>query len=692
MSSPQFPTLLASCPSEELPDIELKSGLKELDKKDEHEEAKSLNLESYAAAWACSVEQHGDLDALIYDGVGPEVRYTYRDAESCSNRLARNLCQKYGIKAGDLIVTVMENRPELVILLLSCIKLGAVFVPLATDLKIADCHRVVAMYEPKLIVCDQSEYTPFRMQDGSERELLLVPHFRAGRNMLKTMMEEGSDEPLEVPAASHDEISIIFSTSGSTGVPKGVMHSSACIAAMGNLAKTLKSVPRQNLFELEAGGKNLLWISMRGVGATLVLLTHLIEGVTQIMVDTYPSGPQLWASLIDKHRIDYFLLFGAAMNQMLQEMPHRRFESLKEVSYGGSCFTPSLIQKSMEQFPNAHFKQGYAMTECFPVSSLGPEYHKRASEAAAEDLLRMSSAGKIIGDAVMIEDLEKPFSGQPPPEGKKGVGQVCVKAQIMMMGYFKNEEKTREVLSSEDGYYRSGDVGRLDEDGFLHILGRVKEIIPTHRGFNCSPRDLEEILYQHPKVGQAAVVGIKHPCGAGEAVVAWVTPKVGAQLSSGELRVHFEETGTPGWQMPDAIHVRYEPLPTTGGKIAKQTLQESGFRKAALAKEFSVAIRQLEVEGVSQESKESVASPGKVLFEGLSSSARGSSCSCEAVGPAELEAILGESAEIWQVRQETNGKLPEISLDDFLKLLGSMEADARAAFILEARSLLMAAS
>jgi len=329
----------------------------------------------------------------------------------------------------------------------------------------------------------------------------------------------------------------------------------------------------------EERAKHLMWVSMRGIGGTLLLLRHLLQGAQTVMVDTYPSGPRLWSELIDKHQLNSHLLFGAAMHQTLQELPHRTFESVRNILYGGSCFAPTLIQRSMEQFPNAGFLQGYGMTEVHPMTMLGPDSHKRAGEASQGDVLRMSSAGRPLAPgSVFIEDLEQPGSGKPPPAGKDGVGQICARSpSVTMMGYYANPEKTAEAMP--DGkFVRTGDIGRFDEDGFLYILGRVKDIIPAYKGFNVAPRDIEEVLYSHPGVGQASVVGVW-------TVVAWVRAKAGAHLRADELREHIEQSGLAKWQMPDAIHVSHEALPTTGGKVDAKALRAPAFRRAQLAAE-----------------------------------------------------------------------------------------------------------
>jgi len=535
----------------------------------------------YAVEWAQAAKRFADLNALVFDGVGVEHRFTFEELETNANRLAWSLA-RMGIGMGDRVVTISENRPEMVVLLLSCLKLGITFVPLATDLRPQDCKNMVARYEPSLVISDQPQFAAIEQTGGGEYRTLLLPPFEAQWNQLKEMMAEGSGEPVPAPVVPASVPAIIFSTSGSTALPKGVMYSHADLAGLAAWGEAIMDAK-------QARTKHLMWVSMRGIAATVMLLKHLLQGALTVMVDSYSSGPCLWSELIDKHAINSHILFGAAMNQTLQELPKRTFESVRTITYGGSCFAPTLIQRSMDQFPNASFVQIYGMTEVHPISMLGPEFHRRAHDATVLDVLRMTSAGRIvIPGSVFIEDLERPGSGLAPAVEKNGVGQVCAWSAVTMMGYYANPEKTTEVMP--DGkFVRTGDIGRIDEDGFLYIVGRTKDIIPAYKGFNVAPRDLEEVLYSHPSVGQASVVGVWHPSGAGEAVVAWARAKAGARLSAGELRGHFRESGLASWQMPDAIHVSREALPTTGGKIDAKALRADAFRRTQLAAELAAA-------------------------------------------------------------------------------------------------------
>ncbi|CAE8622390.1 unnamed protein product [Polarella glacialis] len=465
------------------------------------------------------------------------------------------------------------------------------------------------------------------------------------------------------------------------------MYSRATLASIA----TPRNTALADHFASAAGDVALFWISMRGVGGTVLLLVQLIKGVTHIMVDSSPSGPSQWGPLIDKHKVNSFLLFGAAMNQFLQEMPTRCFNSVKQVCYGGSCFAAGLVRCSMKQFPNATFTQIYGLTEVFPISMLGHQHHTPEDKATVADNFRMASAGKPLGQGVFIEDLDLPGSGKPPPPEKDGVGQICAVAETVMMGYYKDPEKTREAMP-DNKFVRTGDIGKIDQDGFLHIVGRIKDIIPSYGGFNVAPRDVEEVLYMHPSVGQAAVVGVYHPSGAGEAVVAWTTARAGAELTASALRRHCQEAGLPSWQMPDAIHVSSSPLPTVGSKIARQTLQGAEFRQRALLEDLSRA-RHRVLAGPEEDVQEQQHHPfnatcpaaaGEVSDEG--GEAKVHNLSAFSASDAALFAqLLGGTAPLGdQLVLEARG----LQLAGWLRLLEAMPREEHSAFLLQATSLL----
>ena len=153
------------------------------------------------------------------------------------------------------------------------------------------------------------------------------------------------------------------------------MYKFSTVGLFGGIAEMMRS-QGEEVWKMQPGDSTLLWVPMRGVGSTLLSWIMLAEGQQLVMVEPKTPGmssAEDWGPLFDKYSPRFHLLFGAAMQQLLATFPGRTFPSVTEVQYGGSCFPPSLVLKSMEQFPNATFKQGYAQTECLPISELSAE-------------------------------------------------------------------------------------------------------------------------------------------------------------------------------------------------------------------------------------------------------------------------------------------------------------------------------
>jgi acyl-CoA synthetase (AMP-forming)/AMP-acid ligase II len=466
-------------------------------------------------------------------------------------------------------------------------KLRAICVPLPFDLPVEALHGMTASYKPKLIVYDQPQYTGFKLEQGSNA--ILIPSFYANgkvrRNVLENLMLEGS---LVRQPAVPDEPCIILSTSGSTSLPKGVMHS------CGSPAGLVRPIPQARQIAL-------LWSHPHQVFGTFKPLMHLIEGWQVIMVNTSPASAATMGALIDQHQINWVSLFGAMMNQFLIEFPGHSFSTVTKVEYAGSTFAPSLVQRCMTLFPNAGLQQNYGMTECFPMSSLAPVFHKQ--EAQGVDLKRMSSAGKPIVPVIelalgglplkalpnrglFIEDQDEPGSRKPPKKDRDGVGQICTRSLRTMIGYYADPKRTESTMF-DDQFVRTGDLGKIDEDGFLYIVGRVKDIIPTRSGRNVVPRDVEDALYANAAVEEVKVVGIRHPDGAGDAVVAWVHAKSYSNLNPAGLQGNLKSLAA--YQKPDAIYISRKPLPKKSEKINQQMLASREFLQSQLAADALLA-------------------------------------------------------------------------------------------------------
>jgi acyl-coenzyme A synthetase/AMP-(fatty) acid ligase len=233
---------------------------------------------------------------LIFDGEGlAEKHLTFGEMESRVNRLARNLQSNYGIMPGDRVVTVADNRPEMVSLTLACLKIGAINVPLATELMPVHLLGMVDNFEPSLVIAETTgAVTTFPKPDGGEWTTLLMPLYGTGGG-LEDLESAGSDEPFDI-TANHEDCNIIFSTSGSTGIPKGVMYSGMTCAMLGKLLPGARARNDPVWSSLTEDDTQLLWVPMRGVVGSAITLAFMAEGMTSVMIGTSPNTPDDWVS------------------------------------------------------------------------------------------------------------------------------------------------------------------------------------------------------------------------------------------------------------------------------------------------------------------------------------------------------------------------------------------------------------
>jgi len=197
---------------------------------------------------------------------------------------------------------------------------------------------------------------------------------------------------------------------------------------------------------------------------------------------------------------------------------------------------------------------------------LGPDGHVTA-DGDAKKLRQMDSCGQPFpGCEARIEN-----------PNEDGEGQILFSSPTMMQGYYKNPEKTAEDLP--DGkWLRTGDLGKIDEDGNVYIVDRLKDVISTEMGQNVAPVDIEKVLMTHPAVGEAGVIGVMHPSHSGEMIVAWISTKKGQTLTAAEIKAFVEGSGRLApWQFPATYEITDKPLPKPSGKILKRALRSPEF-------------------------------------------------------------------------------------------------------------------
>jgi long-chain acyl-CoA synthetase len=291
------------------------------------------------------------------------------------------------------------------------------------------------------------------------------------------------------------------------------------------------------------------------------MYTNLLNAGANAFIKTF--SPEALAQAIERDRVTHTLLV-PTMIQMFVDHPGiaaRDLSSLQHITYGASPISEALLDRAMARLPGVRFTQGYGMTELSPIATvLLPEQHVGAGRAKG----RHRSGGRAaIGVEVRIVDADD----RPVPAGT--VGEIAVRGDNVMMGYWNRPEETAKAVI--DGWMHTGDGGYMDEDGFVYIVDRIKDMIVTG-GENVYSTEVENVVAQHPGVLQCAVIGIPDKQW-GEAVHAVVVVKTGTTLDAADL-IAFCKDRIGSYKCPRSVDVRTDPLPMSGaGKILKRELR-----------------------------------------------------------------------------------------------------------------------
>lgn len=363
--------------------------------------------------------------------------------------------------------------------------------------------------------------------------------------------------PAEVGAISPDDIGGIFYTGGTTGTPKGVLlshrnliaNAKHCLLAIGHTPQD-RYLHAGPMFHLADGSQTyaLTWI-----------------GGTHVFVPAFE--PDAVTRAIDEHRVTYTLLVPSMINMVVNHpaTAARDLASLRLLLYGASPM-PEEVQRAAIKVLPCGFAQLYGMTEAAPLLTMcTPEDHRRGAAGEEPYTRRLRSAGApVIGVQVSVRRED----GTPAEVGE--VGEIWARGPNMMVGYLNRPEETAAVLDDE-GWYHSGDAARTDEDGYLYIVDRVKDMIISG-GENVYSAEVENVLYTHPGVLEAAVIGVPDEKW-GERVHAVVVPRPGAGPTAEELIAHCRAK-LGGFKVPRGIDFQTEPLPKSGaGKILKRDIR-----------------------------------------------------------------------------------------------------------------------
>jgi fatty-acyl-CoA synthase len=480
---------------------------------------------------------------------------TYAQAAARSHRIARAFLA-LGLEPGERVVILAKNCIEYVLLYYAASRVGVVPVPLNYRLAGPEWVWIVNDSGARVLLARSELVTGIDAVAGElqhvERKLAMAAE-RPGWDSWDELVDAQSMQPIERRVADADPLYQMY-TSGTTGRPKGAVLSQHAVCT--------------NLFQFaiqlraEPGERVLIVAPLYHVAAAIVCFHSVLGGGSLFIQEDF--DPAAVVGALSEERVVVALLVPAMIQFCLLAVPDaakREYPELKLIVYGASAIAEQTLRQALDTF-RCDFIQAYGMTEATAiVTNLLADDHRRALDDRPDLLL---SAGRpILGTELRIIDAE----GADCPAGE--IGEILVRGPQLMTGYWNREEATRETL--RDGWLHSGDAGILDAEGYLFIQDRVKDMIVSG-GENVYPREIEEVLYRHPAVAEAAVIGVPDDRW-GETVKAVVVLKPGAEADADGL-LEFCAGQLGGYKQPRSIDF-IDALPRNlSGKVLKKDLRE----------------------------------------------------------------------------------------------------------------------
>ncbi|MBC9031528.1 acyl--CoA ligase [Sphingomonas sp. JC676] len=513
------------------------------------------------------VRAYGDRVFTIYE----DERVTYEANYRAVCHLAAKL-QALGVVKGDRVALAMRNLPEWPVIFFAATSIGAILVPLNAWWTGGELEYGLKDSGSKILFVDAERHERLKQCYGvlPDLETVVVSRARTALDMPATSLEGLIGSPAEwasLPDIRFPEVEIapeddatIFYTSGTTGSPKGALGTHRNI--MTNILSGGYSAARTLLRRGEIPPAvpdhkvSLLVIPLFHVTACSAgLMGMMAAGATIVFMRRW--DPVLAMGLIEREKINMTGGVPTIAWQLLEhpERANHDLSSLETIAYGGAPSAPELVRRIYEEF-GALPSNGWGMTETMATVT---------SHGAEDYLSKPTSAGPPVAVAdLKIMDLE----GETElPLGE--VGELWARGPMIVKGYWAKPEATAETF--RDGWVKTGDLARLDEDGFVYIVDRAKDII-IRGGENIYSSEVEDVLYAHPAVCDAALIGVPHRT-LGEEPVAVVQLARGMEASEAELQAWVRER-LAGFKVPVAVRFVEEVLPrNANGKILKKDLK-----------------------------------------------------------------------------------------------------------------------
>ncbi len=483
-----------------------------------------------------SIAEHSSRTALICG----ERRLRFAEVGALTARIAGEL-RASGVKKGERVAILLPNCPEYVCTDFALIRLGLVRVPINPRLAAPEVAFILNDCEAAALVCSA--------EHASLVEAIL-PDLPVLRHVIRIdrLPEEGPVLTDAEPVCDDDPYMILY-TSGTTGRPKGAVTTfGSRWVTLFHLYANEGSVSRDDV---------MLHAASLAHGSGTKVLPFFVKGAANVLMPKFT--PAEFCRLVERERVTHSWMVPTTISMIL-EAPERAdydLSSLRQIVYAGAPMPAERLKQALEAFGEI-FVQVYGLSEApQPDLVLTREDHRLPD--------KLASAGRpALGVQVRVV---RPDGTEVKP-GSDEVGEIALRGPHIMSGYWRRPDATAEAL--RDGWFHTGDLARVDSEGYIFIVDRAKEMIISG-GYNIYPREVEEALYRHPAISEAAVIGVPDERW-GEAVKACVVTRPGASVTSEELIAHCAQL-LAGYKKPRTVDFLPALPKSPNGKIAKLQLR-----------------------------------------------------------------------------------------------------------------------
>jgi len=504
--------------------------------------------------------QHGSRPALV--NIERERRFSHRRMDDLSNRVCHLLARRFSLGEGDFYATLLDNdNLGLFHPWMFKSPVGAVWIDLREPVKVQ--LEQIDYARPGLVFLEtrllDRLYEPLARRGLKVVVMDRPPSARPGVEYFWDLVEEAPPGPFEADCAADDpgrHIALLRFTGGTTGRAKCAAYSLSNLWAWGlNPAHYYETFP--------FGHPRAMFSSPLGHAASgSVVIPVVVKGGTVITLNR--AELEMMGRVIAREKVEMIYAVPTVLYRLLDQEIHARYDlrSLKTIRYGAAPISPAKLEALLKLFGRV-FVQGYGSTECWPsVTILGREDHGLDSP---EMIRRLASVGRPFpGQEVIIRDDR----GRDLGPGESG--EIQVRGANTIRGYFKAPDLTRENFTP-DGFWRSGDIGYLDQEGYLFLVDRKKDVIISG-GYNVYATEVENCLNSHPAVRDSAVVGVQDPVW-GEAVWAVVVLAQGAQAGPEELIAHCKSR-LARHKAPKTVRIATRLPLSPAGKVLRREVRQ----------------------------------------------------------------------------------------------------------------------